>query len=158
VTIIPQYLIFKTLGWVDTLLPMIAPNWFGSAYFIFLLRQFFLTIPLEMDDAARIDGCSSLGVYVRIVLPLSAPALAVVALYEFLQSWNDFFRPIIFLNSIENFTVALGLQFFMHFESGIPQWHYLMAASVVSTLPILIIFFFLQRLFIQGVVISGVKG
>jgi multiple sugar transport system permease protein len=158
VTIIPQYILFRTIGWVNTYYPLILPNCFASAYFVFLLRQFFTTIPREMDDAARIDGSGTLGIYWRLIMPLSAPALAVVAIYEFLQTWNDFFRPLIFLHSSDLFTIALGLRFLQQFEGGFSPWHLLMAASLVTTLPVVVLFFSLQRMFIQGVVISGVKG
>jgi ABC-type glycerol-3-phosphate transport system permease component len=156
VTLIPQYIIYRQLGWIDTFMPLIVPNLFGGPFFTFLLRQFFLSIPTDLDDAARIDGCSSWGVYWRIILPLSRPALMMVAIYVFNITWNDFFGPLIYLHNRNNYTISLGLQAFQT-QSG-PEWHLIMAASLVAMLPVLILFFFGQRYFIQGVVFSGVKG
>jgi ABC-type glycerol-3-phosphate transport system permease component len=156
VTLIPQFVIYRQLGWIDTFLPLIVPNFFGGPFYTFLLRQFFLTIPTELDDAARIDGCSSLGVFARIVLPLSMPALTAVAVLVFNFTWNDFFGPLVYLHSRDNYTISLGLQAFQT-QSG-PEWHLIMAASLVAMLPVLLIFFVGQRYFIQGIVFSGVKG
>jgi ABC-type glycerol-3-phosphate transport system permease component len=156
VTLIPQFIIYRQLGWIDTFLPLIVPNLFGGPFFTFLLRQFFLSIPTDLDDAARIDGCSSFGVFWRIILPLSRPALMMVAIYVFNITWNDFFGPLIYLHNRNNYTISLGLQAFQT-QSG-PEWHLIMAASLVAMLPVLILFFFGQRYFIQGVVFSGVKG
>lgn len=156
VTLIPQFILYRQLGWVDTFLPLIVPNLFGGPFFTFLLRQFFLTIPTDLDDAARIDGCSSWGVFWRIILPLSKPALMMVAIFVFNFTWNDFFGPLIYLHSRENYTISLGLQAFQT-QAG-PEWHLIMAASLVAMLPVLILFFFGQRYFIQGVVFSGIKG
>lgn len=156
VTLIPQFIIYRQLGWIDTFLPLIVPNLFGGPFFTFLLRQFFLSIPTDLDDAARIDGCSSWSVYWRIILPLSRPALMMVAIYVFNITWNDFFGPLIYLHNRNNYTISLGLQAFQT-QAG-PEWHLIMAASLVAMLPVLILFFFGQRYFIQGVVFSGVKG
>ncbi len=156
VTLIPQFIIYRQLGWIDTFLPLIVPNLFGGPFFTFLLRQFFLSIPTDLDDAARIDGCSSWGVYWRIILPLSRPALMMVAIYVFNITWNDFFGPLIYLHNRNNYTISLGLQAFQT-QAG-PEWHLIMAASLVAMLPVLVLFFFGQRYFIQGVVFSGVKG
>ncbi|MCC9076035.1 carbohydrate ABC transporter permease [Litorilinea aerophila] len=156
VTIIPQFLIFRSLGWLDTLLPLIVPYWGAGAFFVFLLRQFFMTIPGELDDAALIDGCSHLGIYWRIILPLSKPALAAVAIFTFQWSWNDFFHALVFLSSRENWTVALGLAAYRNTFGT--TWNLLMAASVASILPLVLVFFFAQRYFIQGVVFTGLKG
>jgi len=156
VTLIPQFILYRQLGWIDTFLPLIVPNLFGGPFFTFLLRQFFLSIPTDLDDAARIDGCSSWGVYWRIILPLSRPALMMVAIYVFNITWNDFFGPLIYLHSRNNYTISLGLQAFQT-QAG-PEWHLIMAASLVAMLPVLVLFFFGQRYFIQGVVFSGVKG
>ena len=112
VTLIPQFIIYRQLGWIDTFLPLIVPNLFGGPFFTFLLRQFFLSIPTDLDDAARIDGCSSWGVYWRIILPLSRPALMMVAIYVFNITWNDFFGPLIYLHNRNNYTISLGLQAF----------------------------------------------
>src|SRR5688572_10300135 len=156
VTLIPQFIIYRQLGWVDTFLPLIVPNLFGGPFFTFLLRQFFLSLPTELDDAARIDGCSSWGVYWRIIMPLSKPALMVVAISVFNITWNDFFGPLIYLHSRDKYVISQGLQAFQT-QAG-PEWHLIMAASLVAMLPVLILFFFGQRYFIQGVVFSGVKG
>lgn len=164
VTLIPSYILFRILGWLDTFLPLIVPAWLGGgAFFIFLLRQFFMTIPTEMDDAARIDGCSSFMIYWKIVLPLSKPALATVAIFSFLGEWNDFLGPIIYLNSTEKHTLAIAMQFYRQQASGTMfgptrTWAHLMVVSLLVMLPCLLIFFFAQRLFIQGIVVSGVKG
>jgi ABC-type glycerol-3-phosphate transport system permease component len=156
VTLIPQFILYRQLGWVDTFLPLIVPNFFGGPFFTFLLRQFFLSIPTDLDDAARIDGCSSWGVFWRIILPLSQPALMMVAIFVFNFTWNDFFGPLIYLHSRSNYTISLGLQAFQT-QAG-PEWHLIMAASLVAMLPVLLLFFLGQRYFIQGVVFSGVKG
>ncbi|MBI2942226.1 MAG: carbohydrate ABC transporter permease [Chloroflexi bacterium] len=157
VTLIPQFIIFRELGWIDTLAPLIVPWFFGGGPFnIFLLRQFFLTIPEELDDAARIDGCGLLGVYWRIVIPQATPALAAVAIFAFQARWNEFLTPLIYIHSRERFTLALGLRLFQ--EQYWVDWSGLMAASTVVMLPILVLFYFAQRYFIQGIVFTGVKG
>jgi ABC-type glycerol-3-phosphate transport system permease component len=156
VTLIPQFVLYKELGWVDTFLPLLIPNFFGGPFMTFLLRQFFLTIPPELDDAARIDGCSSWGIFWRIIMPLSKPALMAVAIFVFNTSWNEFLGPLIYLHSPENYTIALGLRQFQT-EHG-PEWHLVMAASLLTMLPILALFFFGQRYFMQGIVFTGVKG
>jgi len=156
VTIIPQYIFFTKLGWVNTHYPLWVQWWFGDAFSIFLLRQFFMTIPLEMDEAARIDGCSRFGVLWRIILPLSKPALGVVAIFEFTWSWNNFFGPLIYLDAIKLFPVALGLRLFQERVGTSVQ--YMMAQTVVFVIPVLVLFFVAQRRFIQGIVVTGVKG
>ncbi len=157
VTMIPRYIMFKELGWLDTPLPLIVPDWFGGgAFYIFLLRQFFRTIPRDFTDAARIDGASEFGIYWRVVLPLIKPALTAVAIFLFLNHWNDFLGPLIYLTSPEKYTISLGLASFKGLYTT--QWHYLMAASTATILPVLVIFFLAQRYFIQGIVMSGVKG
>jgi len=157
VTMIPQFIMYRHLNWIDTFLPLIVPPYFAvGAFNIFLLRQFFLTIPLEMDDAAKIDGSSIPGIYWRIVLPLSKPALAAISIFVFQGHWNDFLFPLIYLHSRNNFTLALGLRAFQG-QYG-TDWNLLMAASLVVMAPLLLLFFFAQRYFIQGVVFSGVKG
>jgi ABC-type glycerol-3-phosphate transport system permease component len=159
VRMIPLFILYRTFGWLDTLLPLIVPAFFaGNAFFIFLLRQFFLTINRELEDAARIDGCSTFGVYWRIILPLSKPALAVIAVFDFVFNWNDFLGPLIFLNSNRNRTVAVGLAYFQGSMETAPMTHLLMAAALVSIVPVLILFFFTQRHFIQGIVFTGMKG
>jgi len=156
VTMIPIYLFFNdTLGWGDTFLPLIIPTFFANAYDVFLLRQFFRTIPEEMCDAARVDGASEWQIFTRIVLPLSTPVLATVTVFTFLWAWNDFTGPLLFLTSPRNFTMALGLQDFQSQRSMI--WNQLMAASVVFTVPIIIAYFFAQKTFIQGIKLTGSK-
>jgi ABC-type glycerol-3-phosphate transport system permease component len=157
VVMVPQFVMFTRLGWVDTFLPLTVPFFFGGGAFnIFLFRQFFRSLPKELSDAARIDGCSEFGIYWRIMLPLSKPALITVAIFTFLFSWNDFIGPLLYLSSPENQTVALGLAAFRGVMRT--QWNLLMAASTAMTLPVIILFFFLQRYFIRGVVMSGLKG
>jgi len=160
VTMIPLYLIFNALGWVNSFKPLIVPAFFGAPFFIFLLRQFFMGIPLEMDDAARIDGCSIYGIYWRIILPLAKPALATVAIFTFMWNWNDFIGPLIYLQSPDKFTLSLGLNSFRTTGSGYgtTEWNLLMAASIIVLTPCVILFFFAQKYFIQGVVVSGLKG
>jgi len=156
VTLIPTYLFWSRLKAINTFWPLMIPQWLTAGYDVFLLRQFFATIPKEMDDAARIDGCGWFGIYWRIVLPMSKPALGVLAITNFTWNWNNFFEPLIYLNSTEKFTVALGLTLFQgRFHREIPG---LMAMTLVSMIPVLITFYISQRYFIQGIVISGIKG
>jgi len=156
VTMIPEFKIFAALGWYDTYLPLIVPSFMGAPFFIFLLRQYLMTIPREMDEAARIDGASTWQVYRHILLPQMKPALATVSIFAFMGSWNDFLGPLIFLDSPAKRTLALGLYAFQ--GQYAVDWNYLMAASTVVMLPLLIIFIIGQKYFIQGVVVSGVKG
>jgi multiple sugar transport system permease protein len=156
VTMIPLYVFFSKLGWVNTLKPLTIPYFFGDAFSIFLLRQFFLTISQEMDDAARIDGCSRIGVFLRILVPLTRPALAVVGIFTLTWAWNDFMGPLIYLNSPRLFTITLGLRRFVGRTSTDIQ--FLMAMTAVSTIVPIIAFFTTQRYFIQGIVITGIKG
>ncbi|NLA58346.1 MAG: carbohydrate ABC transporter permease [Firmicutes bacterium] len=156
VTMIPLFIIFNRLRWINTFRPLIVPTYFAPAFYVFLLRQFFLTIPLELSDAARIDGASEFYIYLRIILPLAKPALAVVALFQFIGSWNDFLGPLIYLRSTEKYTLALGLQQFR--SALLTEWGGLMAASTLVTLPIIVLFFFTQRTFIQGISLTGLKG
>ncbi len=158
VTMVPLYAVFRNLHWIGTFRPLWVPAWFGaSAFNVFLLRQFFLTIPRDFDDAARMDGCSEFGIYRRVVLPLSRPTLAVVALFHFMYCWNDFLGPLIYLIDQDTFTLALGLQFFQSRQGGTP-WNLLMAASTLVVAPVIVLFFFTQRTFIQGIAMSGLKG
>lgn len=156
VTLIPIYVVFQKIGWVDTLLPLIVPSFFANAYDVFLLRQFFMTVPLELDDAAKIDGANPLQTFFYVMLPQARPALIAVAIFHFLWAWNDFYEPLIFLHSRENWTVAVGLQTFNALYTV--NTHLIMAASVVMVLPPIILFFLAQRIFTQGVVITGIKG
>ncbi|MCL4543645.1 MAG: carbohydrate ABC transporter permease [Chloroflexi bacterium] len=156
VLIIPTYIIFAKIHWVNTLLPLTVPPLLGGAFDIFLLRQFFLTIPLELQDSALIDGASHLRIWWSIVMPLSKPALATVGIFRFLGAWNDFFGPLIYLNSQSHYTLALGLQVFES-EQG-TQWGLLMAASTMVVAPVILVFFFAQKQFIQGIVLTGMKA
>jgi len=162
VTMVPLFITFKHLGWINTYLPLIVPAYFGSPYLIFLLRQFFKTIPEELSDAARIDGCSEFGIFLRIILPLSRPALAVVALFNFLWAWNDYLGPLIYLHQVEQYTLALGIEALRRTmtTTGIAKLAYphLMAVSTIVTVPILIVFFLAQRTFIEGISLTGLKG
>lgn len=157
VTLIPQYVLFSKLGWLNSFKPLIVPAWFGSAYLIFLLRQFYTSIPKEYDEAAIIEGAGYLRIWYSIILPLSKPALGVVAIMSFIFHWNLFQGPLIYLNDNRLFTVSLGLAMFRTPFGGTP-WNWYMAASLVVILPCIVVFFVAQRYFIQGIVISGVKG
>ncbi|MEZ4709178.1 MAG: carbohydrate ABC transporter permease [Caldilineaceae bacterium] len=157
VMMIPQFVIFSRLGWTDSYWPLTVPFFFGGGAFnIFLLRQFFRTLPAELADAARIDGCSELGIYWRIFMPLAKPALATVAIFTFLNGWNDFIGPLLYINSPDRFTVAIGLATFRSVMRT--RWDLLMAASTAMIVPVLLLFFFAQRYFIEGIVLSGLKG
>ncbi len=157
VIMVPMYTLFQTIGWIGTLRPLWVPTFFAQAFNIFLLRQFFLTIPKDLSDAARIDGCGEFRIFMQIILPLCKPALLVVGLFQFMTTWNDFLGPLIYLTEQENFTLALGLQFFQSQHGG-TEWHYLMAASTIVVLPVIVLFFFAQRQFIEGISMTGVKG
>jgi ABC-type glycerol-3-phosphate transport system permease component len=158
VTMIPQYVLFRAFGWVNTFFPLIVPAWFGgSAFNIFLLRQFFLTIPIEMDEAARIDGASYYQIFWNLILPLSKPALAAVAIFSFYGHWNEFLTAVIYLQHDEFHTIAQGLAGLTN-TRAIPDLNSIMAWTLVCALPCVIVFFISQRYFIQGVVITGVKG
>jgi multiple sugar transport system permease protein len=156
VTLIPQFILFKNLGWINTFLPLIVPQFFGGPWLTFLVRQFLLTLPRDLDDAARIDGCSSFGLFWRIILPLAKPALLIVVIFVFNNTWNEFLLPLIYLQSQEKFTLALGLRLFQGEAST--SWHLLMAASLLTMLPVLVLFFAAQKHFMQGIVFTGVKG
>jgi multiple sugar transport system permease protein len=156
VTMIPLFILFSKLGWVNTYNPLIVPAFFGGAYFVFLLRQFYTTIPRELDDAARIDGCGILGVFFRIILPLSKPALGITAIFSFSWAWNDFLGPLIYLSKMETFPLALALSYLRSTYRVL--WSELMVCSFIAMVPPLILFFVAQRYYIQGIVITGVKG
>ncbi len=156
VRLIPLYIFFQNLGWVNSLLPLIVPQFFANAYDVFLLRQFFMTIPLELDDAAKIDGANPLQVLLYIILPQARPALIAVGIFHFLYAWNDFYEPLIFLHSRENWTLAVGLQTFDALYTI--NTHLIMAVSVLMIVPPILLFFFSQKVFTQGVVFSGIKG
>jgi len=157
VTMIPLFVLFKNFGWLNTFKPLIVPAFFGGGAFnIFLLRQFFLTIPGELFDAARIDGCSEWRIYWNIVLPLAKPALATVAILTFMMTWNDFFGPLIYLSDKLKGTLALGLAMFVGQHQT--EWGMLMAASVMMMIPMIVLFFLFQKYFIKGFMMSGIKG
>jgi multiple sugar transport system permease protein len=161
VTLIPSYLLFKYLGWLNTLKPLWVPAWFGGGAFnIFLLRQFILSLPHDLDEAAIVDGASYVRILQSILLPLMKPALATVAVINFIFGWNDFLGPLVYLTSPENFTLAVGLRYFdvTPNQPGVPEFHLLMAAVVMGTAPIIALFFGAQRYFVEGVVLSGIKG
>ncbi|MDI9547799.1 MAG: carbohydrate ABC transporter permease [Chloroflexota bacterium] len=158
VSLIPTFIGFRYLGWVNTFLPLIIPPLFArNAFYVFLLRQFFMTIPLDLDDAARIDGAGYFAIYSRILLPMSKPALAIAGIMFFQFKWKEFFAPLIYLHDSEKYTIALGLRAFQSPTWG-TDWHLMMAANIVFMLPLIVIFYFAQRYFIQGIVFTGVKG
>ncbi len=157
VVMVPIFGLFRDLGWIGTYRPLWVPAWFGGAFSIFLLRQFFRTIPFELSEAAKLDGCSEWRIFKDVILPLSKPALAVVALFSFLATWNDFLGPLIYLLDQKTFTLSLGLQFYQSQHGG-TQWNLLMAASTIVIAPIIVLFFFTQRVFIQGIALTGLKG
>ncbi len=156
VLIIPLFIMFRTVHWIDTFWPLIVPGWFGVPFYIFMLRQYFLSLPHELDDAAKIDGAGILRVWWSILLPLIKPALAAVGIFSFIGHWNDFLAPLIFLNSEDKYTVALGVNLFF----GAYQVHMdlVMAYSVMVTLPVVLVFFVFQRYFVQGIALTGLTG
>ncbi len=157
VTMIPLFIVYKKLNWINTYLPLTVPAFFGGGAFnVFLLRQFFLTIPNELSESARIDGASEFRIYWQVVMPLCKPALATVTIFTFMASWNDFFGPLIYLTDSKMFTLALGLRTFMMQYSS--RWNLLMAASIVVMMPTLLLFFFAQKYFIEGITMTGIKG
>lgn len=160
VTIIPPFTIFRALRRIDILKPLIVPAFFGSAFAIFLLRQFIMSIPFDLDESALIDGASRVTILLRILMPNCKPALATVAIFTFMSTWNNFLSPLIFLDTQKNFTLPLGLWFLRSYASDPtkPMEHLLMAASVITTLPVLLVFVSAQKYFIEGVVMSGIKG
>ncbi|MFM7171805.1 MAG: carbohydrate ABC transporter permease [Caldilinea sp.] len=156
VTMTPLYVIFHRLGWINTFLPLIVPAFLGSPFYIFLLRQFFLTIPRDFEDAARIDGANTVQILAWVLVPMVAPALATVTLFTFQASWNDFLAPLIYLQRPDLYTVTLGLQFFR--STYTTNWAYLMAASLTTMLPVIAVFFAAQRYFLAGISLAGIKG
>ena len=155
VVMIPQYIIFSELDLVNTFWPLILPAFLGSAFYIFLLRQFFLQIPPDLEDAARIDGANILQIIWFVILPLARPAMATVAIFTFQFAWNDFLAPLIYLQDQSKYTLMLGLSFFR--SSFQVNWAYLMAASLVIALPVILLFFFAQREFVEGITVGGIK-
>jgi ABC-type glycerol-3-phosphate transport system permease component len=157
VTMIPEFLLFRAIGWLDTLNPLIVPSWFGgNAFYIFLMRQFILTLPLEMEDAARVDGAGPFRIYLQIVMPLSGPAIAAVMVFSFIHHWNDFLGPLIYTNSASHRTLALGLRYFA--DEQITQFNYTMAASALMLVPVLLLFFVANKYFVKGIATSGLAG
>jgi ABC-type glycerol-3-phosphate transport system permease component len=156
VTLIPTYIIFAKLGWVGTFLPLIIPPLAGSAFYIFLLRQFFMTIPRELEDAALIDGCSRLRIFTNIILPLAKPVLATVTVFAFMSSWNEYLGPLIYLGNQDQYTLSLGLQVFVQYHRA--EWGLLMAASTMMVMPVILLFFLAQKQFVQGITLTGIKG
>jgi multiple sugar transport system permease protein len=157
VTMVPMYCLFRWLGWIGTLKPLWVGSFFAGAFNVFLLRQFFMTLPKDLSEAARIDGCNEFRIFWQIILPLCRPSLMVVGLFQFMSTWNDFMGPLIYLTKQEDYTLALGLQFFQSQHGG-TEWHYLMAASTLVALPIIVLFFFTQKTFIEGISMTGIKG
>lgn len=160
VTMIPIYIMFTKLGMVDTFFPLILPSLFGSPFFIFLLRQFFMSIPYELDEAATLEGAGKFRIYWNIILPNSKQALATIVILSFIGSWNDFFGPLIYLNSPEKATLTLGLNLLKNqiIGTGVTQWHLLMAGSFLIMIPNILIFFFAQKQFIKGIAVTGIKN
>lgn len=156
VTMIPLYIFFSRLGWINTYLPLIVPAFFANAYFVFLLRQFFMTVPKELGEAAKLDGCSIFGIFWRIMLPLSKPALGIIAIFSFTFTWNAFLQPFIYLNDLNKYPISLGLRAFQTIATI--QWQSMMAMSLLAVLPMLVIFFIAQKYYIQGIVLTGIKG
>jgi ABC-type glycerol-3-phosphate transport system permease component len=156
VTMIPRYVIFQKLGMVNTLWPLIVPSWVGGAYDIFLMRQFLMTLHHELDDAAKIDGCGFFGIYWRILMPNSKPAILTIAILHLMWKYNDFMTPLIYLSSMDKYTVSLGLALFQ--GRFLVSWNLLMAATVVCIIPLILLFFVVQKYFIQGIVLTGIKG
>ncbi|MEM9416009.1 MAG: carbohydrate ABC transporter permease [Planctomycetota bacterium] len=157
VLMVPMYALFREMGWIGSLKPLWVPFFFAGAFNVFLLRQFFMTIPRDITEAARIDGCSELRIFLQIILPLAKPALMVVALFQFMATWNDFLGPQIYLADQEDFTLALGLLRFQSQHGGTP-WHLIMAASTLVVMPVIVLFFVTQRTFIEGISMTGSKG
>lgn len=157
VTIIPQYVLFTRLGWNDSWLPLMIPPWFGWPFFIFLLRQFFMGIPHELDEAARLDGASSWSILWNIIIPLAKPALATVVIFAFIGNWNNFLGPLIYIRSTDLQVLAVGLNMFRG-AYGPTSYHLMMAVALLVLMPVLVVFFFGQRLFVQGIALTGIKG
>jgi ABC-type glycerol-3-phosphate transport system permease component len=156
VTLIPTFILFRWLGWLDTLLPLFVPSWFGGAFYIFLMRQFMLSIPYDLEEAARIDGASSIRILWQIVAPLCGPAITTVGIFSFLAHYNDFLGPLLYLSTNERFTLPLGLFWYQGRYGN--SWHLVMAASTVAIAPVIVLFFIAQRYFIRGIAMTGLAG
>lgn len=157
VLMVPMYALFKEFGWIGTFRPLWIPTFFGSAFNIFLLRQFLKTIPMELSEAAKLDGASEWRTFIDVIMPLARPALTVIAVFTFLWAWNDFMGPLLYLTDQQTFTLSMGLQFFQSQHTGTP-WNLLMAASLIVILPVIIVFFFAQKVFIEGIATTGLKS
>lgn len=158
VTLVPTYIAFNQLGWINSILPLVVPSFFGAPFYIFMLRQFYLSIPKEIEESARVDGANSFRIWWDLMLPLTKPALATVAVFTFFATYNDFFGPLIYLNSESKQTIAVGLSYFTGSRNVGPQMHLLMAMTLMATIPSLIVFIFAQRYFVQSIVTTGLKG
>ncbi|WNS80950.1 carbohydrate ABC transporter permease [Domibacillus sp. DTU_2020_1001157_1_SI_ALB_TIR_016] len=156
VVMIPQYIIFAKIGWLNSFLPIIVPQFFGHAFFIFLMVQFIRNIPIELDEAARIDGCGRFGIFYKVILPLIVPAMATAAIFSFYWKWEDLINPVLYLNSPEKYPVSLALKLFLDSETA-SNWGAMFAMSVVSLLPVVLIFFLFQRYIVEGISTSGLK-
>jgi len=156
VTIVPKFVMFKQLGWLDSIWPVAVPDLFGSAFYIFILRQFFMTLPLELDEAAEIDGANLLQVLMRVIIPLSKPAVATVAVFNFIGKWNEFFEPFVFIQTPEKLTLAVGIRWFRT-QYG-TEFQMLMAASIVSVAPVTVEIYFAQKQFVRGIALTGIKS
>ena len=158
VTLIPRYIIFRSFGWIDTFLPIVVPKLFAvDAFFVFLLVQFIRSLPKDLDESAIIDGCGKFGVYVRIIMPLTVPALITTMLFTFLWTWDDFLNQLVYLNTPQKYTVPMGLRLFLD-ATGISSWGPMFAMSVLSLVPSFVLFFSLQKYFVQGISTTGIKG
>ncbi len=158
VTMIPLFILFRTFGWIDTFLPLVVPMFFGTPFFIFMFRQFFAQVPEALIEAARIDGCGHLRIWLRIMLPISKPVIAITAIFTFIFTWNDFMGPLIYLQSEDQMTLAVALNSFQNQYGDFRDAHYLMAASIVTMIPCIVLFFVAQKQFVSGLILGGVKG
>ncbi|NPV09808.1 MAG: carbohydrate ABC transporter permease [Anaerolineae bacterium] len=159
VTLIPTFVLFKELRWIDTWLPLIVPSYFGGGAFnVFLMRQFFLTLPVDLDEAARIDGASSFRIWWQVIMPLSRPVLATIAILNFMGDWDAFIRPLIYITTMRKQMIGVGLAFFRGLSSGYSRWNLLMAAATLMTIPVVVLFFLTQRYFVKGIVMTGIAG
>lgn len=162
ITLVPRFILFRTLGWIDTLLPLTVPFWFGTTpwtpLYIFLMRQFFRGIPMELEEAALIDGASRLRILIQILIPLSKPVIATVIVFAMLQHYTDFMNPLIYISSLDNWTLALGIAGLNADESFRASWELVFAAGTLMTLPVVVLFIFAQRYFVQGITMTGFGG
>ena len=158
VTMIPMFIMFRSFGWIDTMLPLIVPTFFGAPFFIFMFRQFFAQIPEALIEAARIDGCGHLRIWLQIMLPICKPVIAITAIFTFIGTWNDFMGPLIYLQSEDQMTLAVALNSFQNQYGDFRDAHFLMAASIVTMIPCIVLFFIAQKQFVSGLSLGAVKG